>query len=71
MFDIYAAMSPAIAALVDNNILSILKVDHQAAGFSLFERVIKSIQARYEGPFNEKLLEVLKPLLLCGLPHVK
>jgi hypothetical protein len=71
MFEIYSVMSPAIATLIDNNILSSLKVDQQAAGFALFERVINSIQARYEGPFDEKLLGVLKPLLMCGLLHPK
>jgi len=71
MFDVYLHLCPAIVALIDNSLLSTLKNDHQAAGLSLFDRVINSIQARYEGPFDEKLLEVLKPFLISGLMHAK
>ena len=64
-------LSPAMATLIDNKLLSSLGPEYQFQAEALFDKAVNVLQARYDGHFTLEVLKPVQPFLVCALSHPK
>lgn len=69
--ELFEILSPAMATLLDNKLLTSLGTDYQFQAEGLFDKAVNVLQARYDGHFTLEFLKPVQPFIVCTLSHPK